>query len=125
MCAVSGNETGNCGSTESDYVPESYTASYALLMLGNVLLGIGASPMFTIGLSYIDENCKAKLTAFYISKFIYELRMIAIPQKENIQFKKTTRYKLYTVLIFFLTKLEKNFKSHYLYFKSGYLYTYR
>ncbi|XP_060592764.1 solute carrier organic anion transporter family member 4A1-like isoform X2 [Ruditapes philippinarum] len=67
MCAVSGNETGNCGSTESDYVPESYTASYALLMLGNVLLGIGASPMFTIGLSYIDENCKAKLTAFYIS----------------------------------------------------------
>ncbi|XP_045187435.2 solute carrier organic anion transporter family member 4A1-like isoform X2 [Mercenaria mercenaria] len=66
-CKIGSNTTGSCGSLGVDYVPESYTMSYALLMIGNILLGIGASPMFTIGLSYIDENCKAKLTAFYIS----------------------------------------------------------
>lgn len=68
MCNLGDNTTGTCKSNAADYVKESTAAYYALLMIGNVLLGIGASPMFTIGLSYIDENCKPKLTAFYISK---------------------------------------------------------
>lgn len=68
MCNLGDNATGTCKSSGADYEKEGTAAYYALLMIGNVLLGIGASPMFTIGLSYIDENCKPKLTAFYISK---------------------------------------------------------
>ncbi|KAK3592931.1 hypothetical protein CHS0354_011731 [Potamilus streckersoni] len=40
---------------------------YSMFIVGQILLGIGASPSFTLGLTYIDENCKPKLTSFYIS----------------------------------------------------------
>ncbi|KAK3587808.1 hypothetical protein CHS0354_042772 [Potamilus streckersoni] len=40
---------------------------YALFVIGQTLIGVGASPMFTLGLTYIDENCKPKLSSFYIS----------------------------------------------------------
>ncbi|KAL3872708.1 hypothetical protein ACJMK2_035914 [Sinanodonta woodiana] len=40
---------------------------YGLFVIGQTLIGVGASPMFTLGLTYIDENCKPKLTSFYIS----------------------------------------------------------
>ncbi|KAL3873140.1 hypothetical protein ACJMK2_036294 [Sinanodonta woodiana] len=40
---------------------------YSMFIIGQILLGIGASPSFTLGLTYIDENCKPKLTSFYIS----------------------------------------------------------
>ncbi|KAL3872710.1 hypothetical protein ACJMK2_035916, partial [Sinanodonta woodiana] len=40
---------------------------YALFLIGQILIGVGASPMFTLGLTYIDENCKPKLTSLYIS----------------------------------------------------------
>lgn len=41
---------------------------YATLLIGQTLIGIGAIPMFTVGLTYVDENCKQKMTPFYVGK---------------------------------------------------------
>ncbi|XP_021348125.1 solute carrier organic anion transporter family member 4A1-like [Mizuhopecten yessoensis] len=43
-----------------------YNGYYACFLIGQALLGIGAVPMYTIGLTYIDDNCKPKLTSFYL-----------------------------------------------------------
>ncbi|XP_076095972.1 solute carrier organic anion transporter family member 4A1-like isoform X1 [Mytilus galloprovincialis] len=59
------NKTSSCSSDVGE-IKEYYKVYYALFIVGQMLLGIGAVPMFTIGLSYIDENCKQKLTSFYI-----------------------------------------------------------
>ncbi|CAG2187542.1 SLCO4A [Mytilus edulis] len=64
LCSTS-NTTSSC-SSDVDDIKEYFKAYYALFIVGQMLLGIGAVPMFTIGLSYIDENCKQKLTSFYI-----------------------------------------------------------
>ncbi|KAK3610854.1 hypothetical protein CHS0354_039125, partial [Potamilus streckersoni] len=59
----------NSSKRESNVVEaqNSNTAMYALFLIGQILTGVGASPMFTLGLTYIDENCKPKLASFYIS----------------------------------------------------------
>lgn len=68
MCSVGDNSSSvTCQMTSEVDMSSKYNGYYALLMIGNILLGIGAAPMFTIGLSYIDENCKPKLSSFYIS----------------------------------------------------------
>ncbi|CAG2204509.1 SLCO4A [Mytilus edulis] len=59
------NTTSSCSSDVGE-IKEYFKVYYALFIVGQMLLGIGAVPMFTIGLSYIDENCKQKLTSFYI-----------------------------------------------------------
>lgn len=70
MCSVGDNSSSvTCQMTSEVDMSSKYNGYYALLMIGNILLGIGAAPMFTIGLSYIDENCKPKLSSFYISKW--------------------------------------------------------
>ncbi|KAH3858651.1 solute carrier organic anion transporter family member 4A1-like [Dreissena polymorpha] len=68
ICHLDDNVTDTCSTRAAadDTIANSVVMYYGLLMVGNILLGIGAAPMFTIGLSYIDENCKAKLTALYI-----------------------------------------------------------
>ena len=68
MCAVGDNSSlAVCEMTSQEDRSLRYNGYFALLMVGNILLGIGAAPMFTIGLSYIDENCKPKMSSFYIS----------------------------------------------------------
>ncbi|KAK3092404.1 hypothetical protein FSP39_002395 [Pinctada imbricata] len=68
------NQTVNlCSNTSSSICSENaidesaYTGYYVMFILGQMLLGIGAVPMFTIALTYIDENCKQKMTSFYVS----------------------------------------------------------
>ncbi|KAJ8309212.1 hypothetical protein KUTeg_014086 [Tegillarca granosa] len=56
-----------CDSTTEETKTTSNTEYYAMFVIGQILLGLGAAPMFTIGLTYIDENCKAKVTSFHIS----------------------------------------------------------
>lgn len=36
-----------------------------MLLLGNALVGIGAVPSFTLGLTYIEENSKVRSSPFY------------------------------------------------------------
>ncbi|XP_062617844.1 solute carrier organic anion transporter family member 4A1-like [Saccostrea cucullata] len=50
-----------------DTQTSSYTEYYAMFILGQMFHGIGAVPMFTIALAYIDENCKQKMTSLYVS----------------------------------------------------------
>ena len=46
---------------------------YAMFILGQMFHGIGAVPMFTIALTYIDENCKQKMTSFYVCMYMYDI----------------------------------------------------
>ncbi|XP_046573481.1 solute carrier organic anion transporter family member 4A1-like [Haliotis rubra] len=58
-------EIGN--STECGVRKESYLQNYVyFFMLGNALHGAGATPMFTLGTTFIDENTQAKMTSFYL-----------------------------------------------------------
>ena len=40
-----------------------------VFMLGNALHGVGATPIFTLGTAYIDENTKAERTSWYLGQF--------------------------------------------------------
>ena len=72
MCATVDNSSlASCQAASQEDLSVKYNGYYALLMIGNILLGIGAAPMFTIGLSYIDENCKPKMSSFYISMYLF------------------------------------------------------
>lgn len=54
----------SCSSTTMD-IKDNYKTYYAMFIVGQMFLGIGAVPVYTIGLTYLDENCKQKLTSFY------------------------------------------------------------
>lgn len=43
--------------------------AYFILLLGNVLIGIGAAPLFTLGLSYIDDITTPKYVPIHIGLF--------------------------------------------------------
>ena len=62
LCAIGQNDSCSeqAGGTTSDLYP--------FFMVGQVLLGVGAVPMFTVGLTYIDENTKPKMTSFYTGR---------------------------------------------------------
>ena len=55
-----------------EYVPEcsaGNSIAYALLILGNTIIGIGAAPLFTIGLTFIDDIVYPKWVAIHIGLF--------------------------------------------------------
>ena len=56
-----------CDSSEQGV--SSFVGYYAMFILGQMFHGIGAVPMFTIALTYIDENCKQKMTSFYVCMY--------------------------------------------------------
>lgn len=66
MCNLD-HASEQCETTASD--TSSYVGYYAMFILGQMFHGIGAVPMFTIALTYIDENCKQKMTSFYVCKY--------------------------------------------------------
>lgn len=43
--------------------------AYALFILGNILIGIGASPLFTIGTSFIDDIVHPKFVSLHLGFF--------------------------------------------------------
>jgi len=62
-----GNVTAGQCTTE---VEESKLASYKYLFaLANALHGAGATPLFTLGITYMDENVKSKMTPVYSGIF--------------------------------------------------------
>ena len=55
---------------EDDYEPDcsgSNTGAYALFILGNVLIGIGASPIYLLGITFVDEISHPKRTPIYLA----------------------------------------------------------
>ena len=59
-----GQNNDTCSQQEADTTSD----LYPFFMIGQVLLGVGAAPMFTVGLTYIDENTKPKMTSFYTGR---------------------------------------------------------
>ena len=43
---------------------------YALFILGMVVAGVGCTPMYALGIPYIDENVKAKVSPMYVGLFV-------------------------------------------------------
>lgn len=66
---------GSAVCNETDVVAAAATASSnrffyeVLFCLAHLLHGIGATPLFTLGVSYIDENVKPALSSMYIGVF--------------------------------------------------------
>ena len=42
---------------------------YALFILGMVVMGCGCTPMYALGIPYMDENVKAKVSPMYVGIF--------------------------------------------------------
>ncbi|XP_009071712.1 PREDICTED: solute carrier organic anion transporter family member 4A1 [Acanthisitta chloris] len=68
----SGTEVGICGRNQS--LPCSQAASSLssyrfVFMLGQFLHGMGATPLYTLGVTYLDENVKTNYSPVYIAIF--------------------------------------------------------
>ncbi|GCC23332.1 solute carrier organic anion transporter family member 4A1 isoform X2 [Chiloscyllium punctatum] len=64
--------TGLCQSNQStlcDKGSSSYSNYRFLFMLGQFLHGIGATPLYTLGVTYLDENVKSNYAPVYIGIF--------------------------------------------------------
>ena len=55
LCSFHDNTTVTCQRSARG---DSSNGYYGLLIVGNVLLGIGSSPMFTADIAYIEEQCE-------------------------------------------------------------------
>ena len=47
-----------------------YMSSYALFVLAMVVAGAGCTPMYALGVPYMDENVKAKVSPMYVGIFL-------------------------------------------------------
>ncbi|XP_069117596.1 solute carrier organic anion transporter family member 4A1-like [Argopecten irradians] len=66
LCLTEKTNTSSDACVDGTSDSSGYNGYYACFLIGQAFLGIGAIPMFTIALTYIDDNCKPKLTSFYI-----------------------------------------------------------
>ena len=58
-CVLTGDApSADCGSSNA--------LAYCILLFGNVLIGIGAAPLFTIGISYIDDITLPKYVPLHL-----------------------------------------------------------
>lgn len=68
-----GTETGTCLTNQSQVECKdraSGLSSYRLIfMLGQLLHGVGATPLYTLGVTYLDENVKSSYSPIYIAIF--------------------------------------------------------
>jgi len=65
-------------SDENDFSPDCNTKSsniYFIFILANILIGIGASPLFTVGVSYIDDLVHPRRAPIWLGIF-YALAVI-------------------------------------------------
>lgn len=67
VCAGNGNYYGD----KDDCARESGGNGlyYALFILGMVVMGCGCTPMYALGIPYMDENVKAKVSPMYVGIF--------------------------------------------------------
>lgn len=64
--------TGLCGSNVTDSCQDSTGAGLSayryVFMLGQFLHGVGATPLYTLGVTYLDENVKSNYAPVYIGE---------------------------------------------------------
>lgn len=60
-----------CAEKGSLTEPENLSWNVWLFFLAQLLHGAGASPLFTLGVTYIDENVSKKMSSVYLGKYLY------------------------------------------------------
>ena len=68
LCAA--NHTSFGGKESCKEAPGGNMAHYSLFILGMFVAGAGASPMYALGIPYIDENVKPKVSPMYLGFFV-------------------------------------------------------
>lgn len=58
----------DCDSTGSSAASENLTWTVWFFFAAQLLHGAGASPLFTLGVTYIDENVSKKMSSVYLGK---------------------------------------------------------
>lgn len=63
MCVVvQGSRESHCG-----VVVEKWLSSFRhIFVLGQFLHGVGASPLYTLGITYLDESVPIKMSSMYL-----------------------------------------------------------
>lgn len=69
LCDV--NRTDSCTSSTDTEQTTSLSSYRYMLMLGQLLHGAGATPLYTLGITYLDGNVKAKWSSVYVGKWPY------------------------------------------------------
>ena len=65
ICDIDANVTSTCDVENS---PASLSNYKYVFYLGQLLHGAGASPLYTLGVTYLDENLPLRSSSFYIGK---------------------------------------------------------
>lgn len=63
LCVVGMNDTDTC-----DEMDRSLNGYKYVFYLGQLLHGAGASPFYTLGIAFLDDNVRPKLVSFYVGK---------------------------------------------------------
>ncbi|XP_065192060.1 solute carrier organic anion transporter family member 4A1-like [Sycon ciliatum] len=63
-CAADVNHT-----TYTSVCDEGVPGAYALLIIGQMIIGFGALPLYTVGVAYLDEIANPKVVHYYIGLF--------------------------------------------------------
>ncbi|KAJ9593377.1 hypothetical protein L9F63_015081, partial [Diploptera punctata] len=71
-----------------------------LFLIGQLLHGAGASPLYTLGVTFIDENVSKKMSSVYLGKFVLHhlihsgQELFATQTREIFKIPYTVRYNL-------------------------------
>ena len=66
LCDKSANVTTVCDESQT---PASLSDYKYIFYLGQLLHGAGAAPLYTLGVTYLDENLPLRSSSFYIGKY--------------------------------------------------------
>ena len=69
LCAANHTDFGGKDECNKD-TRDSNSLCYALFILGMVVAGAGCTPMYALGVPYMDENVKAKVSPLYMGLFV-------------------------------------------------------
>ena len=69
LCATNHTVFGGKDECNKD-TGDSNSLYYALFILGMVVAGAGCTPMYALGVPYMDENVKAKVSPLYVGLFV-------------------------------------------------------
>ncbi|XP_078360965.1 solute carrier organic anion transporter family member 4A1-like [Oculina patagonica] len=69
LCAANRTDFGGKSDCEEEAAGGN-TLYYALFILGMVVAGAGCTPMFALGIPYMDENVSAKVSPLYVGIFV-------------------------------------------------------
>ena len=65
LCAAAGNGNGNGTGTCAESSPSGLSDYKYVFFLGQLLHGAGAAPLYTLGVTYLDDNLPVRSTSLY------------------------------------------------------------